>query len=65
MSNVSKVACKWFELEKNLSKFDENFMQNYDEDSNKAYILEVHVEDPKDLHTLHYDLQFLSKRMRI
>ena len=53
MSNVSKVACKWFELEKNLSKFDENFMQNYDEDSNKAYILEVDVEDPKDLHTLH------------
>ena len=39
-------------------------MQNY-EDSNKAYILEVDVEDPKDLHTLHYDLQFLSKRMRI
>ena len=65
MSNVSKVACKWFELEKNLSKFDENFMQNYDEDSNKAYNLEVDVEDPKDLHTLHYDLQFLSKRMRI
>ena len=35
--------------EKNVSKFDEDF----DEDSNKGYILEVDVECPKFLHNLH------------
>ena len=52
-------------MEKNVSKFDEDFLKNYDEDSNKGYILEVDVEYPKDLHNLHSDLPFLSERMKI
>ena len=28
---------------KDVSKFDEEFIKNYDEDSNKGYILEVDV----------------------
>ena len=32
---------------KNLSKFDKDFIKNYDEDTNKGYILEVVVEYPK------------------
>ena len=52
-------------MEKNVSKFDEDFLKNYDEDSNKGYILEVDVEYPKDLHDLHSDLPFLSERMKI
>ena len=51
--------------EKKVSKFDEGFMKNYDEDSNKRYILEVDVEYPKDLHNLHSDLPFLSERTKI
>ena len=51
--------------EKKVSKFDEGFMKNYDEDSNKGYILEVDVEYPKDLHNLHSDLPFLSERTKI
>ena len=47
--------------EKNVSKFDEDF----DEDSNKGYILEVDVEYPKFLHNLHSGLAFLSERMEI
>ena len=39
-------------MEKKLSKFDEKFIKNYYEDSNKGYILEVDVEYPKDLHNL-------------
>ena len=54
-----------FKWEKNVSKFDEDLIKNYDEDSNKKYILEVDVEYPKDLHNLHSDLPFLSKRMKI
>ena len=30
--------------EKNTSKFNENFIKNYDEESDKGYILEVDVE---------------------
>ena len=50
---------------KNVSKFGEDFIKNYDEDSNKGYILEVDVEYPKDLHNLHSDFLFLSEKMKI
>ena len=46
-------------------KFDEDFIKNYDANSNKGYILlEVDVEYPKNSHDLHYDLPFLAKRMK-
>ena len=51
--------------QKHVSKFDEEFIKNYDEDSNKGYILKVDIEYPKDLHNLHSDLPFLSKRIKI
>ena len=50
---------------KNLSKIDEDFLKNYDEDSDKGYILEVDIEYPKKLHGLHSDLPFLLERMKI
>ena len=66
MGNVSKIACKWFfDGKKNTSKFTEVFIKNYDEDSNKGYILEVDVKYPKNLHGLHDNLPFLTKRMKI
>ena len=34
-------------IEDDVSKFNENFKKNYDENSNKRYILEVDVEYPK------------------
>ena len=52
-------------MEKNVSKFDEALIKNYDEDGNKGYILEVDVEYPKDLHNLHSNLPLLSERMKI
>ena len=51
-------------MEKNVSKFDEKFIKNYDEDNNEGCILEVDVEYLKDLHNLHSDLPLLSERMR-
>ena len=52
-------------MEKDVSKFQEDFIKNYDEGSNEVYILEVDVEYLKDLHNLHSHLPFLSKRMKI
>ena len=37
---------------KDLAKIDEDFIKNYDENSDKGYILEVNVEYPKNLHAL-------------
>ena len=54
-----------FEWVKDLSKIDEDFVKNYDENSDKGYILEADVEYPKNLHDFHSDLPFLPERMKI
>ena len=50
---------------KDLSKIDENFIKNYDENSDKGYILEVDVKYLKNVHDFHSDLPFLPERMKI
>ena len=52
-------------MEKNVSKFDEEFIKIFDEDSNKGYILDVDVENLKYLHNLHSNLPFLLEKMKI
>ena len=52
-------------MKNKLLKFDEEFIKNYDEDSDKGYILEVDVKYPKNLNCLHIDLPFLPERMKI
>ena len=54
-----------FKWVRNVSKRDEDFVKNYDEDDGKGYILEADVEYPKNLHDLHSDLPFLPERMKI
>ena len=48
-----------------MLKFNEEFIKNYDEDSDKGYILQADFKYPKKLHDLHRDLPFLPKRMKI
>ena len=60
-----KLSLSGFKWKTNMSKFNEEFIKNYDEDSNKGYILEVDVNYPKNLHGLHEDLPFLPERMKI
>ena len=50
--------------DKKLNKFIK-LIKNYDEISDKGYILEVDVKSPKKLHNLHSDLPFLPERMKI
>ena len=51
---------KWAKQDE-LSKFNEDFIKNYDEDSNSGYFLEVDIDYPKELFNLHKDLSFLPK----
>ena len=53
---------KWVD---DLSIFTEDFIKNYDENSDKGYILEVDVEYPENIRVLHSDLPFLPERMKI
>ena len=50
---------------KNVLKFNENFIKNCNEDSDKGYIIEVDVDYPKNLHDLHSDSSFLPERLSI
>ena len=43
MGNVSKTTVKVFKCVKNLSKFNEDFIKKYDENSDKGYFLEVDI----------------------
>ena len=62
---IQKLAADGFEWGEKISKFNEDFIKNYDENSNKGYMLEVDVEYPISLHDLHSDLSFLPERMKI
>ena len=60
-----KLLVNGFEWVEKLSKFDERFIKDYDENSDKGYFLEVDVEYPKNLFSLHSDLPFLPERKKI
>ena len=60
-----KLPADGFKWIKDLFQFNERFIKNYDENSNKGYFLEVNVECPKNLFDLHKDLPFLRKRKTI
>ena len=55
---------KWIK-ENDLSKFNEKFIKNYNENSDKGHILEVDVEYTKKLFNLHKVLPFLPKREKL
>ena len=60
--NLPVDGFKWMT---DISVLNDEFIRNYDEDSNKGYILEVDVKYPKKLHDLYSDFPFLLERMEI
>ena len=60
-----KLSVGGFKWKKNMSKFTKEFINDYDEDSDTGYILEVDVKYPKKLHDLHSDLLAMIYRTKI
>ena len=57
-----KLPVNGFKWVRDLSKFNESFIKNYNENSDRGYFLEVDVEYPKNSHK---DLPFLAQRKKI
>ena len=55
---------KWVK-QKKLTKFNEDFIKNYDENSNNRYFLEVDIDYPKKFINLHKYLPFLPERRKV
>ena len=60
-----KLPVNGFKWENDLLRFNENFIKNYNENSDIGYFLEVAIEYPKKLWSYHKDLPFLPERKRI
>ena len=60
-----KLPVDGFEWVGDLSVIDEDFIKNYDEDSDVGYFIKADIEYPKELQSLHSDLPFLPERMNV
>ena len=50
-----KLHVKNFKWVKYISKFDENFIKSYNDESTEKYFLEDNMQDPEYLNNLHND----------
>ena len=60
-----KLPINGFKWENDLSRFNESFIKNYNEDSDVGYFLEVDIEYPKQLWSSHKELPFLPERKNL
>ena len=60
-----KLPVNGFKWVKELSRFNEIFIKNYNENSNTRYFLEVDIDYPKKLFDLHKDLPFLPESKKV
>ena len=60
-----KLSVNGFKWENDLSRFNQNFIKNYNENSDVGSFLEVDIEYPKQLWSSHKYLPFLSERKKL
>ena len=60
-----KLPVNGFRWVEKTSRFNEDFMKSYNEESDEGSFLEVDVQCPENLHNLHNDLPLLPERMNI
>ena len=59
-----KLPVNGFKWVEKLSRFNEIFIKNYNENSNIGYFLGVDIDYQKELFNLHKDLPFSPKRKK-
>ena len=60
-----KLPVNGFKWVEKLSRFNEIFIKNYNENSDIGYFLEVDIDYLKELFDLHKDLPFLPERKKV
>ena len=60
-----KLPVNGFKWENDLSRFNENFIKKYNENSDAGYFLEVDIGDSKKLWSYHKNLLFVPERKKI
>ena len=59
---LQKLPVNNFEWIKDTSQFNEDFIKNYNEESDEGYFLEVDVQYLKNLNELYNDLPFFARK---
>ena len=62
---IKRLPVNKFEQLEQTSQSNEDFVKNYNEESDEGYFLEVDVQYPEKLYELHNDLPFLSGRKKL
>ena len=62
---LQKLPVNNFEWIKDISQLNEDFIKNYNEESDKGYFFEVDVQYLQKLNNLHNDLTFFPERVKI
>ena len=62
---IKKLPVGSFKWVKNVSRIDEKFIKDYNENGDIGYFLKADFEYPKELQDLHRDLLFLPEKMKI
>ena len=60
-----KLPINGFKWVNDVSRFNERFIRNYNENSDIGYFLEVDVDHPKELFSSHKHLPFLPERKKV
>ena len=60
-----KLPVNNFQQTEETSQFNEDYIKNYNEESDEGYFLEVDIQYPEKLHELHNDVPFLPERKKI
>ena len=62
---LQKLLLNNFKCVEETSQFNDNFITNYNEESDEGYFLEVDVQYTEKIYELHNDLQFFYKRKKL
>ena len=62
---LQKFPVNSFQWIQDISQLNEDFIKNYNEESDKGYFFEVDVQYLQKLNNLHNDLTFFPERVKI